>query len=109
MQMTDRRTTEILIHLAGSTAHMRPVMLVPLSAPWNFYDLRTHLVSLCFHFVFPGPRARKPKKPATSSSAAGGGGGGVEKGEAADGGGVPEDKRPRTAFSGTQLARLKVR
>lgn len=23
MQMTDRRTTEILIHLAGSTAHMR--------------------------------------------------------------------------------------
>ncbi|KMY93010.1 homeobox protein invected [Drosophila simulans] len=53
------------------------------------------------------PRARKPKKPATSSSAAGGGGGGVEKGEAADGGGVPEDKRPRTAFSGTQLARLK--
>lgn len=84
-------------------------MLVPLSAPWNFYDLRTHLVSLCFHFVFPGPRARKPKKPATSSSAAGGGGGGVEKWEAADGGGVPEDKRPRTAFSGTQLARLKVR
>ncbi|XP_017069349.1 homeobox protein invected isoform X2 [Drosophila eugracilis] len=55
-----------------------------------------------------GPRARKPKKPASSSSAAGGGGGGgVEKGEAADGGGVPEDKRPRTAFSGTQLARLK--
>jgi len=60
---------------------------------------------------FAGPRARKPKKPSTSSSAAGGGGGGggVEKGEAADGGGVPEDKRPRTAFSGTQLARLKVR
>ncbi|EDX06636.1 GD10802 [Drosophila simulans] len=57
--------------------------------------------------VFNSPRARKPKKPATSSSAAGGGGGGVEKGEAADGGGVPEDKRPRTAFSGTQLARLK--
>ncbi|XP_052838726.1 homeobox protein invected isoform X1 [Drosophila gunungcola] len=55
------------------------------------------------------PRARKPKKPSTSSLAAGGGGGagGVEKGEATDGGGVAEDKRPRTAFSGTQLARLK--
>ncbi|KAH8290753.1 hypothetical protein KR054_005639 [Drosophila jambulina] len=59
-----------------------------------------------------GPRTRKPKKPATSSAAAGGGGapggGGVggDKVETADGG-TPEDKRPRTAFSGTQLARLK--
>ncbi|KAH8308686.1 hypothetical protein KR059_000574 [Drosophila kikkawai] len=58
-----------------------------------------------------GPRTRKPKKPATSSAAAGGGGGGGggvggDKGEATDGG-TPEDKRPRTAFSGTQLARLK--
>jgi len=25
-------------------------MLVPLSAPWNFYDLRTHLISLCSPF-----------------------------------------------------------
>ncbi|XP_026836613.1 homeobox protein invected [Drosophila erecta] len=81
-------------------------MLVPLSAAWNFYDLRTHPAPP--FIVLAGPRARKPKKPATSSAAAGGGGGGgLEKGEAADGGGVPEDKRPRTAFSGTQLARLK--
>ncbi|XP_030387241.1 homeobox protein invected [Scaptodrosophila lebanonensis] len=45
------------------------------------------------------PRTRKPKKP--SMTAAGGG----EKAEAESA--TAEDKRPRTAFSGTQLARLK--
>ncbi|KAM8713864.1 hypothetical protein ACLKA7_014086 [Drosophila subpalustris] len=51
------------------------------------------------------PRTRKPKKP-TASSAAGSG----DKSDADGNSGcnnVPEDKRPRTAFSGTQLARLK--
>lgn len=46
-------------------------------------------------FFFPclisGPRTKKPKKPPS------------EKGNV-----TPEDKRPRTAFSGPQLARLKV-
>ncbi|KAH8393290.1 hypothetical protein KR215_002369 [Drosophila sulfurigaster] len=54
-----------------------------------------------------GPRTRKPKKPATTGAAGSGSG---DKSDV-DGGsgcsGVPEDKRPRTAFSGTQLARLK--
>ncbi|KAH8296975.1 hypothetical protein KR044_002344 [Drosophila immigrans] len=54
-----------------------------------------------------GPRTRKPKKTATPGAA------GSSSGDKSDpdGGsgcsGVPEDKRPRTAFSGTQLARLK--
>ncbi|XP_068145925.1 homeobox protein E60-like, partial [Drosophila tropicalis] len=47
-----------------------------------------------------GPRARKPKKPATTSSTD------QDKNDT-DGGQGPEDKRPRTAFSGSQLARLK--
>lgn len=38
-----------------------------------------------------GPRTRRPKKPPS------------EKGSSSD------EKRPRTAFSGPQLARLKVR
>lgn len=39
----------------------------------------------CYFFYFTGPRSRRIKKPGTKS----------------------EDKRPRTAFSGAQLARLK--
>ncbi|XP_051859588.1 homeobox protein E60-like [Drosophila albomicans] len=63
---------------------------------------------MTFSSTFPlGPRTRKPKKPATTGAAGSGSG---DKSDA-DGGsgcsGVPEDKRPRTAFSGTQLARLK--
>ncbi|KAH8372040.1 hypothetical protein KR093_009823 [Drosophila rubida] len=61
-----------------------------------------------------GPRTRKPKKPATTGSAGSGNGGSsggdkcdADGGNGCGGGGVPEDKRPRTAFSGTQLARLK--
>ncbi|KXJ72439.1 hypothetical protein RP20_CCG018010 [Aedes albopictus] len=54
-----------------------------------------------------GPRARKPKKspsekaPAASNGTGGGGSSGASSGTLAD------DKRPRTAFSGPQLARLK--
>lgn len=59
-----------------------------------------------------GPRTRKPKKPATSSATAGNNGSDKCDADGAAGGcgagGVAEDKRPRTAFSGTQLARLKV-
>ena len=51
---------------------------------WNKYLFRI--------FVYSGPRTKRPKKPPT------------EKAEAI----IPEDKRPRTAFSGPQLARLKV-
>lgn len=43
-----------------------------------------------YYIIFPGPRTRRPKKPPS------------EKGTPTD------DKRPRTAFSGPQLARLKV-
>lgn len=102
------------VQLQAQVPFQFAVMLVPLSAPWNFYDLPWSSSLLCFSHFLPGPRTRKPKKPATSSAAAGGGGGaggggvGGVKGEATDGG-TPEDKRPRTAFSGTQLARLKVR
>ncbi|KAF7280168.1 hypothetical protein GWI33_006344 [Rhynchophorus ferrugineus] len=39
-------------------------------------------------FFLPGPRTRRIKKPGAK-------------------GAVPEEKRPRTAFSGAQLARLK--
>ncbi|XP_030558083.1 homeobox protein invected [Drosophila novamexicana] len=53
------------------------------------------------------PRTRKPKKP-TATSAAGSSSGDKSDPDGASGcAGVPEDKRPRTAFSGTQLARLK--
>lgn len=41
--------------------------------------------------IFPGPRVKRPKKPPSDSSL---------KSE--------DEKRPRTAFSGPQLARLKV-
>ncbi|XP_070134432.1 homeobox protein E60 [Drosophila bipectinata] len=76
---------------------------------WIFYEQFTIAESSSSPGCLTGrsPRTRKPKKPASSSAAAGGGGGGSgDKGEAADGGSA-EDKRPRTAFSGTQLARLK--
>lgn len=39
--------------------------------------------------LFSGPRARRPKKPTADKAA-------------------NDEKRPRTAFSGPQLARLKV-
>lgn len=48
-----------------------------------------------FFRLFLGPRTKKPKKPPS------------EKGSASNS--ASEDKRPRTAFSGPQLARLKVR
>lgn len=55
------------------------------------------------------PRTRKPKKPTTSSAAGSAGGSGDKCDPDGNSGcnSVPEDKRPRTAFSGTQLARLK--
>lgn len=55
-----------------------------------------------------GPRTRKPKKPAASSTAGSSSGDKSDPDGASGCAGVPEDKRPRTAFSGTQLARLKV-
>ncbi|TDG50651.1 hypothetical protein AWZ03_002955 [Drosophila navojoa] len=54
-----------------------------------------------------GPRTRKPKKPAASSAAGSSSGDKSDPDGASGCAGVPEDKRPRTAFSGTQLARLK--
>ncbi|VEN40621.1 unnamed protein product [Callosobruchus maculatus] len=41
-------------------------------------------------FIVAGPRTRRPKKPTPKPGAP-----------------IPEEKRPRTAFSGAQLARLK--
>lgn len=73
--------------------------------PYSFYP------SLSLSSPFTGPRTRKPKKPATSSATAGSGGSDKSDVDGAAGcgaAGVAEDKRPRTAFSGTQLARLKV-
>ncbi|XP_018573117.1 homeobox protein E60-like [Anoplophora glabripennis] len=48
------------------------------------------VTNISFLFVL-GPRTRRPKKPGTKTT----------------GTTVPEEKRPRTAFSGAQLARLK--
>lgn len=47
------------------------------------------LIHLFRFYVFTGPRYRRPKKEKPKD--------------------VPEEKRPRTAFSTEQLARLKVR
>lgn len=47
---------------------------------------------MVFCFMRAGPRVKRPKKPPSDSSL---------KSE--------DEKRPRTAFSGPQLARLKVR
>lgn len=57
--------------------------------------------------VFSGPRTRKPKKLTGEKST---GGSGVSNGSGSGGSSAAtaEDKRPRTAFSGSQLARLKV-
>lgn len=44
-------------------------------------------------FHFKGPRVKKPKKPPSET-------GSIGK--------TDDEKRPRTAFSGAQLARLKV-
>lgn len=49
------------------------------------------MIDMNIFVFFLGPRTKKPKKPPS------------EKGNV-----TPEDKRPRTAFSGPQLARLKV-
>ncbi|EDW01352.1 GH21390 [Drosophila grimshawi] len=58
-----------------------------------------------------GPRTRKPKKSAATSAAGGGSGDKSDpdgnSGCGGSGNSVSEDKRPRTAFSGAQLARLK--
>ena len=50
----------------------------------------TYILSIFFHNL--GPRTKRPKKPPSEK---------VDNN-------IPEDKRPRTAFSGPQLARLKV-
>lgn len=42
--------------------------------------------------IFLGPRTRRPKKPPSEKAAV-----------------TNDEKRPRTAFSGSQLARLKVK
>lgn len=64
-----------------------------------------------------GPRSRRVKRPKEkgasvshkdgSGSGEGGGGGGGGIGGGGGGGGSVDEKRPRTAFSGEQLARLK--
>lgn len=46
-------------------------------------------------FHFKGPRVKKPKKPPSETGSIGSGS-------------KDDEKRPRTAFSGAQLARLKV-
>ncbi|XP_036331590.1 homeobox protein invected [Rhagoletis pomonella] len=55
------------------------------------------------------PRARKPKKLAGEKGSSSSNGGGASNGSGSGGSGAAtaEDKRPRTAFSGSQLARLK--
>jgi hypothetical protein len=54
-------------------------------------------------FHFKGPRVKKPKKPPSETGSIGNGNGGNSGGSKTD-----DEKRPRTAFSGAQLARLKV-
>ena len=49
-------------------------------------------IKYVFYFYNSGPRTKRPKKPPSEK---------VDNN-------IPEDKRPRTAFSGPQLARLKV-
>jgi hypothetical protein len=53
-------------------------------------ELSSKMLIFCFFFCL-GPRVKKPKKPPSEVAVA-----------------KDDEKRPRTAFSGAQLARLKV-
>lgn len=66
----------------------------------------------CVISLIPGPRARKPKKSSGSGSEKGSAtivvpSNSSDSSQTASSAAV-DDKRPRTAFSGPQLARLKV-
>ncbi|XP_018796338.1 PREDICTED: homeobox protein invected-like [Bactrocera latifrons] len=67
--------------------------------------IHNYLLGLPSTSEFGGPRTRKPKKLAGEKGSSSG----ASNGSGSGGGGAAtaEDKRPRTAFSGSQLARLK--
>ncbi|XP_053964153.1 uncharacterized protein LOC128867081 [Anastrepha ludens] len=92
---------------AASPAQLNAPPLLRLAPPYVFLFPLLFLILLVVHlpFLFAGPRARKPKKLSGEKGNSSGGSNG--SGSGGSSAATAEDKRPRTAFSGSQLARLK--
>lgn len=71
---------------------------MPINTYFQIYRAFIYVI-----FIVIGPRSRRPKKPSSGSSPSGSNG----VGNGGGGNSSADEKRPRTAFSGAQLARLK--